>query len=83
MMKFNYYIILSSVVSLILTGSVFANSEDRQARKAEKQENITKTLATYKACDLTALMTELKAVQLQSEAVFKVSDQIAEGSSYY
>ncbi|AHE67540.1 hypothetical protein [Legionella oakridgensis] len=79
-MQFTYSMALSSMILLGLTNPVFADS---QAHQAEKQANITKTLETYKACDMKELIAELQAVQLQNKAVFKVSDQITEGDSYY
>lgn len=82
-MKLTYSIILGSIASLALTGSLFAASAEYKAKKAAKQQNIQKSLSSYKACDLTALMTELKAVQLDNSTVFKVSDQIPEENAYY
>lgn len=83
MMKFTYAMVLSSVFSLSFANSVIAAGETREARKAEKQANISKTLETYKACDLAALTTELQATQVKNETVFKISDKINEGDSYY
>ena len=82
-MKFTYSIILSSVASLALTSSLYAATSQRQASEVEKAHNIKKSLTLYKACDLSTLMAELQAMQLEKKAVFQVSDKIPEEDSYY